>query len=411
MSIHSEEQAAADGGSAAALRLLNGIALLPLHGMAEARNQSMPSFLHEITGLSKARISQGNLDAIRPSTLRRINEHIGRLLGRKFSNPAELEKAQKHMEMIPRTSSGKYGPWSGFIHQLEFLPHIPLPISKAAGVELDDFLEALVFACVKNDLESFKLILHNHMKEHSAQVGEVLSPTPVLELESWLQVTRVFVDFSDTLYLDVISALDAEWSSHYFSGRQSMPLFPLVMVRPQDGLLKQQVATSRKNLFFRPSRRLLEFLYALAVYSRYKKWPDKPPSPSKLASILYRPQEQESLNASVVSSYFDGSTKLTLDLVCEHWEQLMRHFLPERANEAMPPYPMIFLALHWQSILIQDNGKSFMILDLDQYNTLWRHYRKKWDLLEEESGKDSIQPSHKKTEIIEWPAWMLSQPS
>lgn len=385
--------------------------MLPLHAMAEARNQSMPSFLHEITGLSKARISQGKLDAIRPSTLKKIKEHIDRLLVRKFSDPAELEKLQKRMEMIPRTSSGKYGSWSGLIHQLEFLPHIPLTISKAAGVALDDFLEALVLACVKNDLESFKLILHNHMKEHAAQVGGVSSPTPVIELESWSQVNRVFVEFTDTLYLNVISALDAEWSSHYFAGRQRMPLLPLVMVRPQNGLLEQQVAKSRKNLFFRPSRRLLEFLYALAFYFRYKRWPDKPPSPSKLASILYRPQEQELLNASVVSSYFDGSTKLTLDLVYEHWEQLMRHFLPERASEAMPPYHMIFMALHWQSILIQDNGKSFMILDLDQYNTLWRHYRKKWDLLEEESGKDSIQPSHKKTEIIEWPAWMLSQPS
>ena len=126
MSIHSEEQVAADGSSAAALRLLNGIALLPLHAMAEARNQSMPSFLHEITGLSKARISQGKLDAIRPSTLKKIKEHIDRLLVRKFSDPAELEKLQKRMEMIPRTSSGKYGSWSGLIHQLEFLPHIPL---------------------------------------------------------------------------------------------------------------------------------------------------------------------------------------------------------------------------------------------------------------------------------------------
>ncbi|EEF27407.1 conserved hypothetical protein, partial [Ricinus communis] len=178
----------------------------------------MPSFLHEITGLSKARISQGNLDAIRPSTLKKIKEHIDRLLVRKFSDPAELEKLQKRMEMIPRTSSGKYGSWSGLIHQLEFLPHIPLPISKAAGVALDDFLEALVLTCVKNDLESFKLILHNQMKEHAAQVGSVSSPTPVIELESWLQVNRVFVEFTDTLYLNVISALDAEWSSHYFAG-------------------------------------------------------------------------------------------------------------------------------------------------------------------------------------------------
>lgn len=183
------------------------------------------------------------------------------------------------------------------------------------------------------------------------------------------------------------------------------------MVRPQDGLLDGRVC-SRRNLFYRPSRRLLEFLYALVFYIRHKKWPARPPSPQTLANILSRPGEQEVLNSSVVSSYFDGSTKLTLDLVCAHWDQMFHHFLPERdGQQARPPLPMIMLALQWQALLVQDKGKSFLLPDLAQYERLWRHRRRQWDVHRARQDQLSPQASHQKGEPIEWPAWMLNQSS
>ena len=55
-------------GAAAVARVLNAFGLLPLNALAEGRKKSIPSLLHDLTGLSKARVSQGNLDDLRPST-------------------------------------------------------------------------------------------------------------------------------------------------------------------------------------------------------------------------------------------------------------------------------------------------------------------------------------------------------
>ena len=73
----------------AVTRRLQALSLMPLHGLAEGRNQSIPSLLHEVTGLSKARISKGNLDAIRPSTQAKVDRHLEELLQEQFKGQRE----------------------------------------------------------------------------------------------------------------------------------------------------------------------------------------------------------------------------------------------------------------------------------------------------------------------------------
>ena len=77
------------GGVVAVTRRLQALSLMPLHGLAEGRNQSIPSLLHEVTGLSKARISKGNLDAIRPSTQAKVDRHLEELLQEQFKGDPE----------------------------------------------------------------------------------------------------------------------------------------------------------------------------------------------------------------------------------------------------------------------------------------------------------------------------------
>ena len=409
-------------GVAAVTQVLEALALMPLHGLAEGRNQSIPSLLHDLTGLSKARISKGHIDAVRPSTLKKIDEHQQRWLEDHLADPDALAYARKQIATAPQTRSGMHASLAGWMHQLEVLPEIPLPISKAVGLTIDELLEALLAACREDDLATFKQILLRHIEHHGAAVRVGEEPATelatesdlakLLALEDWSQTASFTKGFVDTLYWDMISTLDAEWSSHYFSGRQRCPLFPLVMVRPQDGLLEGRKPISRKNLFFRPSRRLLEFLYALVFYIRYKKWPTRPPSPQTLANIFSRPGEQEVLNNSVVSSYFDGSTKLTLDLVYDHWAQMFHYFMLEKEGQrARSPFPMIMLALQWQTLLVQDRGKSFLLPNLEKYNLLWRRRRQQWEAHQAKQDKLSSHASHKKGEPIEWPAWMLNQSS
>lgn len=407
-------------GAAAAMLSLKALALMPLHMLAEGQNKSVPSVVRELTGLSKARISKGNLDAIRPSTQKKIQEHQVRWLEAHVTDSEALVYARSQISTAPTTRSGNYAFLAGWIHQLELLPHIPLPISRSVSMAIDELLEALLVACANNDLAAFKQTLLCHIEHHWAprRVGddpaaEFVTESELAEaraLEDWSQTASFTKRLVDALYLDWISTLDAEWSSHYFVGRQRSPLFPLVMARAQKGLLEGRMPRSRKNLFYRPSRRLLEFLYALVFYMRYKKWPTKPPSPMKLSNILFRPGEDEVLGNSVVSSYFDGSTKLTLDLVCEHWGQMYHHFLPESPeDQRLPsPLPMIMLALQWQTLLVLDKGKSILLLNLEGYNLMWHHRRQQWEAQQSRREKLSSAASHKTGDPIEWPAWMLN---
>ena len=83
----------------AVTRRLQALSLMPLHGLAEGRNQSIPSLLHEVTGLSKARISKGNLDAIRPSTQAKVDRHLEELLQEQFKgDPEGLQSFRSKMQ-------------------------------------------------------------------------------------------------------------------------------------------------------------------------------------------------------------------------------------------------------------------------------------------------------------------------
>lgn len=401
---------------------LNAFALLPLHSVAEGRRQSIPSLLCDMTGLSKARISKGNLDDMRPSTMSRVQDHQQVWLAQQVADPAAFARVNSKIATAPRTQSGKHANWASWIHVLESSPEISLPISKMVGLAVDELLEQLMAACCADELVKFKQVLLKHVEHHGAAVRiadeSAMEPATVadlLELQSignWKEANSFTRKLLDHLYLDMISCLDAEWSDGYFCCRQSLPLFPLVMVRPQNGLLERGQPFSRKNIFFKPVRQLLEFLYALVFYVRYRKWPASPPSPKTLADILYRPGSDELLDSSVVSSYFDGSTTLTVDLAYDHWFQLFQHFMPERkeGGRIIPPLPMIVLALQWQTLLVRDKGKSFLLLDQEKYDVLWRHRRQQLAVHQESRSINKLS-THRVEERIEWPSWMRYQSS
>lgn len=395
-------------------RSLQTLSLLPLHALAEGRNQSIPRLLHEMTGLSKARISKGNLDAIRPSTQAKIDRHLVELLHERFKGDQEgLKSLRSKFAAAPATQSGGHAPLAGWVHQIEFQPWIPLPITKGLALTIDELLEALLTCCRENDFRGFKSV-------SLAPIGEI-TIDPELRNEfgrlqtiaDWEEADNWSRNLVDQLYWDLISSLDAEWNSHYFSGRQIRPLFPLVMVRPQEGLLEGMKVASRRNIYFKPVRRLLEFLYAWAYYLRFKRWPTKAPKPQTLAGILYRPGSTELAEDSLISNYFDGTTKVTLELVLEHWEQLLQHFMPTRqeSERPEPPLPMIMLALHWQNLLVQDKGRSFLMPDMKKYQDIWSLRRREWAALQVQQDAGRPKPGQPAREDIDWPAWSFSQSS
>ncbi len=407
--------------------MLENIALWPLHCEAAGRNRSFRSLFGEMTGLSKARIAQGHLNTLRESTQRKMWQRAVRWrakqIGITYSEALDQVRAREHS--APRTKSGDVAIWAGWIQDFE-LPTVRLAISKAVALCADELIERLTANCLADDLGAFKQTWRDHLEYHGSavRVGNEPPSMPAAPaqldalgtISSWRDALSFSNSALDTLYVDAVAAVDAEWGSYCFPGRPHLPMFPLVMVRPQPGLLETGRAYSRRNVFYRPSRRLLELLYALSFYFRYKHWPAKAPGPKKLAQALDDPgaeDEKDAITETVISNHFDGTRKLTLALTCEYWDRLQRHFSTTRApmEPLPPPLPVIVLALLWDQIFILDHGKSFFLPDLDAYEAHWAHRRRQWIAEYEGALEDQAQAGRATAEPIEWPAWMTDQSS
>lgn len=167
-------------GAAAMVQVLQEFTLMPFHALAEERNQSVRSLAQELTGLSRARIARGNLDAVRPSRQKKIEVHQQQLLVDHFKdNPEALERVRMHIAASPRTRSGADAPWAGLIHGFEHFPAHPLPQSKAAALVVDELVEALMNACQAGDLATFRGTLVKHFEYHDMAI-RVLAPMPIL---------------------------------------------------------------------------------------------------------------------------------------------------------------------------------------------------------------------------------------
>jgi hypothetical protein len=412
--------------SKAVSETIGTIAAIRLLAVAAGRNQSVASLLREMTGLSKGRIAEGNFDALSESTKRRVEQHALNRLAALCSAPDSepLEEVIAWRNSSPRTSSGAFGWWAGWIHEFEWSP-AKLPISKAVALCADELMERLIADCKADDFIAFKQTWRNHLEYHgdAVRVGGEPAVMPVdrdqldmlATISSWEEARTFSIKRLDALYFDLVATVDAEWGSQYFRGWKHLPMCPLVMVRPQDGLMETGLAASRRNVFFRPARRLIELLFALTFFKRYRRWPTKAPTPKDLAIKLDDPSKTEAkdaVTARVVSNHFDGTRKLTQDLTFEYWDRLQRYYFPNEAprERLLPPIPVIVFALHWEEIMVpkEDQGKSFLHVDAEAYGAHWAHRRRQW-LAKQEGGEvGHLQADQTKAEPLVWPAWMTT---
>ncbi|SOZ29671.1 hypothetical protein CBM2623_B30122 [Cupriavidus taiwanensis] len=317
--------------------------------------------------------------------------------------------------------------WAAWIHEFEWSP-ARLPISKAVALCADELMERLMADCKADDLAAFKQTWRDHLKYHGDAVrvgGEpAVMPVDPDELDAlrtiarWEEARTFSVKRLEALYLDLVAASDAEWGSQYFRNRPHLPMCPLVMVRPQEGLVETGRATSRRNVFFRPARRLLELLYALSYLKRYKLLPTEAPTPKELARMLDDPsqtEDKDAVTARVISNHFDGTRKLTIDLALEYWARLQRYYFPNETlqERLVPPLPVIVFALHWEEILIpkEDRGKSFLLVDTEGYGAHWALRRRQWLAKQKGAEVGHSQTDQTKAKPLVWPAWMTTQSS
>lgn len=400
-------------GSGRVCQALENFACIPLLVLADGEAKSLRRYLQDLTGLSAARIAQGNLDALRPSRQAEVERHVLNSPQR-LSNEEDRHLATKRTALLlhtaPKTSSGLNPLWASWIHGLDD-PNAPqLKRSLQVALTVDELMESLVGACREDRWQQFRDALLNHLLHHGWSIrlegeprGESLSDDelPVVsQMQHWEDAFPVVQRMVEMHYLELISALDVQWGDAFFGRFRSMSLFPLVMARVRDDLLlgrsEPGAKINMRNWVSRPVRRLLEFMYAVVHWHYRKKWPPRAPTPKELAGKLDCGPED-------VNNLFDGTRNLTVDGASKYWEALFMNFSRGTVrSDQIPdmPLPMVSLALHWQRRLVQGKDsageRSVFLLDLESYRRKWQMRHQQW-------------MGQRANDAVDWPGWLTNQ--
>lgn len=395
-------------GHDAVRRKLEALTLVPFSNYLLILGKTWRPFFAEITGLSVGRIAQGNLDNIRPSTLKRSQENATAWVfeqGQKRGWTPEECSAQ--MAAVPKKRDGDVGFWASWIKSLEIQEVMCLPLTIALALKADELLQSLIDACNHNDIDRFKRDLSAH-HEASSQTVLIDSVEPIKKLLSddpewtaianWVEINAILDNLLEHLLLDIYTGLDVEWGNQYFRAMKPVPSFLWIAPRINDRWDVQSGAFKSKNSIYRPVRRLFELSYVV-VYRHYRNdWPSAPVGRSEIGNALQ-------LSDACVGNYFDGTRKLTIDTYKACWEALCRHLRSARSSPEdilHCPTPLAVMTITWQNTLIVNTSegklRSFTLLGEYDYKRRWEGHRRKWaSLLLLPSGN------------VDWPDWLLNQ--
>lgn len=386
-------------------QLLDVLNQLPVMTSAKIFGKSNRSFLSEITGLSVSRIAKGGLDTLRPSTASRVEAYASAWGHSKAKEKGwNEEDFAAYIAAVPKMRNGAIAGWATWVYSLQYPDHLLLPITISYALEIDELIVSLSNSFNASDCRTFSQTILE-MADSDYEKSLVCSPAECIEKEIWIKTWSSVADWDaigpllsrvvDNILISLYAALDVEWARQYLKIMVPMPIFLWLAPRVHKDLDLASGTKVKRNLIYRPVRRLLEFSHALAHWNYRKHWPIAPAGRSELGKAL-------GLSDADVGNYFDGTRKLTIGAYQSYWIALCRHFGPLSQLSEMPtcPSPLGVVAITWQWMLItttdESKFKSAHLLDEDDYKRQWQGRRNYW--LEQAPSND-----------VAWPNWLLDQ--
>ena len=376
---------------------------LPTVFAAAAMKRTLTSSLSEVLGLSPTHVSNGGLATLKPNKQKKVLENalaFGK--AQALKNGWSEEDFQRTQDTLPRLANGFGAPLASWLHYMQSPELIPLPLSIALALEMDELLDVLQEAVREDDpvefrdavLEAIMEDVTENPAEADAAMVEAWSGT-----ESWDDITDHFVALIQVLMVSLFAAIDVEWGSRYFRSFEPRPVFLWVAPRMNPSLA-QAGKTSKRNRTFRPTRRLLELSFAVAQYAYLGTWSDSPPGRSMIAAAF-------KLEDYVVGNLFDGTRKLGFAEFQSCWERMCKQptWQTKRAGMMVTPTVLANIALGMEAVLVETGPKmeflSALLLDEADYRGRWAYFRKRW--ANELAGNGAA------TAIEQWPGWLRAQ--
>lgn len=369
-----------DTRGASAHPLLN-LSWFPLVLMTWLEGKALGPFLAELTGLSTSRFRSGNGLILRESTLRKVRANAEkRTMESVLKNSGCEEQVVEYFKSAPSARANQPRPYADFIYALEIAGSVKLPLTIAFAEEVDCLANSIAIAYQADDLDSFKVAIAG------CNWGEGVSRPIAEEKEgerrfaalnattNWDEAFAELADFPDNVFICLLAALDAEHGSTFFTRFKPRPLFLLVAPKLNPAFDPNALdKTPRRNLVYRPVRRLLELSHALMFWARHKRWPAKPVGRKALGEAI-------GLDDRSIGNLFDGTRNLTATSFDSMWRSMSKSV----ANSAPfpAPVPLMLAAICWQNGLItrypNQKLRSVAVLNDDYYTYYWTWHRQRW---------------------------------
>lgn len=392
---------AEEAASGASAHPLLNLSLFPLVLMTWMEGKALGPFLAELFGLSTSRFRRGKALDLRESTLQKaqaLNEK--RTRERVLKNGGSEEEVAEFFRSAPSAKANQPRPYADFIYALEIAGSVKLPLTITFAEEIDCLANSILLAYQANDLDSFKQAIAG------CTWGDGV-PQPIADQEederrfealnaatNWEEAFAQLKGFADTVFICLLAALDAEHCSTFFGHFQPRPLFLLVAPKLNPAFDPNALDKApRRNLVYRPTRRLLELSHALIFWARHKRWPAKPVGRKALSEAL-------GLDDRSVGNLFDGTRNLNATLFNSLWNCMSKSVV--KAEPIAVPLPLVLAAICWQNRLItlhpNQKLKSVIVLNSANYTCYWTWHRQRW-------------ASQLRQGTEGWPIWLDDQPS
>lgn len=398
ISMHESPQAPSDRDEVH--QLLLRIAELPIHLLARLAGKSVNSFLAAATGVSLARLSEGNLANIQQSTIDRGRKKVSETLKAKtLRNGCSPEDFDRLVTTPTITSTGTVALWLTFIESLDPWNRMGLTHTRNIALAFDELLVALIRSAQADDFQVFKDTLGGFFScadltsKHLKLDRSSSRLSAVARASNWHDaLVHLNLSFDDLL-LDVFAALDAEWSGQFFPAMEPRPLLLYLAPRINPVWDIGNAAHLKRNRIFRPTRRLLELLHSVMQCHLRGRWPESVPGRKDISDAC-------GLDENSIGSFFDGTKKLSLGNCEAIWDGSFMLLNGKKSEPPLFPRPLAAIALSLEGLLVKQTKqyklKELVLLDEDSYIRRWENHRLQL-------------PTPEKAGSGKWPDWLTNQ--
>jgi hypothetical protein len=375
---------------------------LPLEMFAACEGKSVKSFLADLTGLSPPHLSTRGLDIKSPKRVDRVVEHV-----REHTRRGLEDKGYPQGDIDELIEACPHTPLAGLVYRLgQALPR-PLELAMEVGSRLDKLAVEAVQAMEHNALKVYRDLLLQYLDEELLFHGGDEYGAEMLELRravstavNWSGLQTPSDSVAQYALLATLSAVDVEWSAHYFSSLTPTPTFPWLFPRFHSDFEPSNSKGLKRGIVARPVGRVLELLWTIAKRGTNKQrvWPYAPPG----ALVLAQDIAQERIGDGDIRKWSCGARPIELGEMVELWASLTQNLSNGRCADL--PVPWMAVALWMERALVRRRPNSskpgtVILLSDTSYRAIWTSQRKRW--------KDQLpEPGD-----CPWPGWLSAQSS